>query len=152
MAITKIHAIRSTIQKSVDYIANPHKTDNRILLTTHGCGLESAEFDFSNDNAKAVEMKNPIPAFHLIQSFAPGEITFEEAHQIGKNLADEILGPSRAYVLATHIDKEHVHNHVIFCSTDFLTRKRYHDNKTSYKRILSDELTSKTKYAEGICR
>ena len=117
MAITKIHAIRSTVQKSVDYICNPHKTDNRILIDHQGCGIETAEIDFAMDNSKAIKKENAIPAFHLIQSFAPGEVTFEEAHQIGHEFASELLGSSRAYVLATHIDREHVHNHIIFCST-----------------------------------
>ena len=134
MAITKIHAIRSTIQKSVDYICNPHKTDNRILIDNFGCGLESAGLDFYEDNLKAIKKDNAKPAFHLIQSFAPGEVTFEEAHKIGGELAREILGETRAYVLATHIDREHVHNHIIFCSADFETGKRYYDNKESYRK------------------
>ncbi len=142
MAITKIHAIRSTIQKSVDYICNPHKTDNRILIDNYGCGLESAGLNFLEDNLKAIKIENAKPAFHLIQSFAPGEVTFEEAHKIGGELAREILGKTRAYVLATHIDREHVHNHIIFCSADFETGKRYYDNKESYKKIrnVSDRL------------
>lgn len=137
MAFTKIHAIRSTIQKSVEYICNPHKTDNRILIDNFACGLESAGLDFYQDNLKAGKRDDAKPAFHLIQSFAPGEVTFEEAHRIGSELAKEILGSSRAYVLATHIDREHVHNHIIFCSTDFETGKRYYDNKESYRRIRS---------------
>ena len=142
MAITKIHAIRSTIQKSVDYICNPHKTDNRILIDNYGCGLESAGLNFLEDNLKAIKIDNAKPAFHLIQSFAPGEVTFEEAHKIGGELAQEILGETRAYVLATHIDREHVHNHIIFCSADFETGKRYYDNKESYRKIrnVSDRL------------
>ena len=67
MAITKIHAIRSTVQKSVDYICNPHKTDNRILIDHQGCGIETAEIDFSMDNSKALKKENAIPAFHLFQ-------------------------------------------------------------------------------------
>lgn len=137
MAVTKIHAIRSTIQKSVEYICNPHKTDHRILIDNFACGLESAGLDFFQDNLKAGKREDAKPAFHLIQSFAPGEVTFEEAHRIGSELAEEILGSSRAYVLATHIDREHVHNHIIFCSTDFETGKRYYDNKESYRRIRS---------------
>ena len=142
MAITKIHAIRSTIQKSVDYICNPHKTDNRILVDSFCCGIETAGFDFSHDNSFLKDVDNSIPAYHLIQSFAPGEVTFEEAHKIGEELAREILGNSRAYVLATHVDREHVHNHIIFCSADYKTGKRYHDNKKSYRQIrnVSDRL------------
>ena len=142
MAITKIHAIRSTIQKSVDYICNPHKTDNRILIDHFGCGIETAGFDFVHDNLGATEVTNAKPAYHLIQSFAPGEVTFEEAHKIGEALAKEVLGETRAYVLATHIDREHVHNHIIFCSTDYRSGKRYYDNKQSYRKIrnISDRL------------
>ena len=142
MAITKIHAIRSTIQKSVDYICNPHKTDNRILVDSFCCAIETAGFDFSHDNSFLKDVDNSIPAYHLIQSFAPGEVTFEEAHKIGEELAREILGNSRAYVLATHVDREHVHNHIIFCSADYKTGKRYHDNKKSYRQIrnVSDRL------------
>ena len=142
MAITKIHAIRSTVQKSVDYICNPHKTDNRILIDHPGCGIETAEVDFCMDNSKAISKENAKPAFHLIQSFAPGEVSFEEAHQLGLEFANEILGSSRAYVLATHIDKEHVHNHIIFCSTDYISNLRYYDNKSSYRNLrnISDRL------------
>ena len=142
MAITKIHAIRSTVQKSVDYICNPHKTDNRILIDHKSCGIETAGMDFAMDNSKAVKKENAIPAFHLIQSFAPGEVTFEEAHEIGVEFAEELLGPTRAYVLATHIDREHVHNHILFCSTDYLSNQRYYSNKASYKNLrnISDRL------------
>ena len=142
MAITKIHAIRSTVQKSVDYICNPHKTDNRILIDHHGCGIETAALDFYMDNTKALQKENAIPAFHLIQSFAPGEVTFEEAHQIGQEFASELLGSSRAYVIATHIDREHVHNHIIFCSTDYLKNQRYYSNRASYRNLrnISDRL------------
>ena len=142
MAITKIHAIRSTVQKSVDYICNSHKTDNRILIDHHGCGIETAALDFYMDNTKALQKENAIPAFHLIQSFAPGEVTFEEAHQIGQEFASELLGSSRAYVIATHIDREHVHNHIIFCSTDYLKNQRYYSNRASYRNLrnISDRL------------
>ena len=142
MAITKIHAIRSTIQKSVDYICNPHKTDNHILIDHYACGIETAGFDFVNDCLFAKESPTNKPAYHLIQSFAPGEVTFEEAHKIGEELARKVLGETRAYVLATHIDREHVHNHIIFCSADYRTGKRYYDNKQSYRKIrnISDRL------------
>lgn len=140
MAVTKIHAIKTTVQKSVDYICNPHKTDNRILIDTFACGTETAARDFEMENR--VGRKNSNPAYHLIQSFAPGEVTFEEAHLIGQEFASRLLGSGRPYVLATHVDKEHVHNHIIFCSTDMETKERYSDSKSSYRhlRALSDTL------------
>ncbi len=142
MAITKIHAIRSTIQKSVDYICNPHKTDNRILVDSFGCGIYTAGADFLADNQKSKSKSTSVPAYHLIQSFAPGEVTFEEAHQIGQEFAEQILENKRAYVLATHVDREHVHNHIIFCSTDFEDYKRFNDDRAAYYRIrnISDSL------------
>ena len=142
MAITKIHAIRSTIQKSVNYICNPHKTDNRILVDSFGCGIYTAGADFLADNQKSKSKSTSVPAYHLIQSFAPGEVTFEEAHQIGQEFAEQILENKRAYVLATHVDREHVHNHIIFCSTDFEDYKRFNDDRAAYYRIrnISDNL------------
>lgn len=140
MAITKIHAIKSTVQKSVDYICNPHKTDNRILVDSFACGIETAELDFQMENASGRPDANP--AYHVIQSFAPGEVTFEEAHAIGKELADRLLHSTHPYVLTTHVDKEHVHNHLIFCSTDMISHARYNDCMRSYRhlRSLSDTL------------
>ena len=117
MAITKIHAIRSTIQKSVDYICNRHKTDNRILVDSFGCGIYTAGNDFFADNSKSKSKSTSIPAYHLIQSFAPDEVSFEEAHRIGQEFAKNRLEDKRAYVLATHVDRNHVHNHIILLSS-----------------------------------
>ena len=142
MAITKIHAIRSTIQKSINYICNPHKTDNRILVDSFGCGIYTAGNDFFADNSKSKSKSTSVPAYHLIQSFAPGEVTFEEAHNIGLEFAKNLLEDKRAYVLATHVDRNHVHNHIIFCSTDFVDNHRFNDNRAAYYNIrkLSDTL------------
>lgn len=83
-------------------------------------------------------------AHHLIQSFAPGEVSFEEAHQIGTELADRLLEGKYSYVLATHIEKDHVHNHIIFCATDNISHRKYNTCRRNYYRIrtLSDELCS----------
>ena len=142
MAITKIHPVKTTVQKSVDYICNPHKTDNRILVESFACGIETAERDFDMENRLGKPGANP--AYHLIQSFAPGEVTFEEAHTIGQEFAARLLNSSRPYVLATHVDKDHVHNHLIFCSSDIVTHERYNDCNRSYRNIrkISDALCS----------
>ena len=85
---------------------------------------------------------HPNKAYHLIQSFLPGEVTYKEAHQIGVELADRLLEGKYSYVVSTHIDKGHVHNHVIFCAADNVNHQKYHDCKKTYYNIrsLSDDL------------
>ena len=143
MAITKIHAIQATVHKAVNYICNSQKTDESILISSFGCSPETAAFDFKFALSKT-NQADPNKAFHLIQAFAPGEVSFEEAHQIGKELADKVLEGKYSYVVTTHIDKGHVHNHIIFCAADNFEHNKYHDCKQTYYRIrkLSDELCS----------
>ncbi len=74
----------------------------------------------------------------MIQSFAPGEVSYEEAHRIGKELADKVLGGRYEYVFTTHIDKGHIHNHIIFCAVDFTTHRKYVSNKKSYYQIRNE--------------
>ena len=64
-------------------------------------------------------------AFHLIQSFEPGEVDYQKAHEIGKQLADAVTKGQHEYVLTTHIDKGHVHNHIIFCAVNFVDHRKY---------------------------
>jgi len=137
MAVTKIKAIRGTLSKAIAYILNPEKTDEKLLVSSYGCASETAarEFEWTRKIAEQKGM-NPvrIMARHVIQSFEIGEVTPELAHEIGKQFADEILGGKYEYVLTTHIDKDHVHNHLIFNAVDFMD---YHAYK-SYKRIYYD--------------
>ena len=81
-------------------------------------------------------------AFHLIQSFEPGEVDYQKAHEIGKQLADAVTKGQHEYVLTTHIDKGHVHNHIIFCAVNFVDHHKYNSNKRSYYGIrnMSDKL------------
>jgi hypothetical protein len=137
MAVTKIKAIRGTLSKAIAYILNPEKTDEKLLVSSYGCASETAarEFEWTRKIAEQKGM-NPVRiiARHVIQSFEVGEVTPELAHEIGKQFADEILGGKYEYVLTTHIDKDHVHNHLIFNAVDFVD---YHAYK-SYKRIYYD--------------
>ena len=137
MAVTKIKAIRGTLSKAIAYILNPEKTDEKLLVSSYGCASETAarEFEWTRKIAEQKGM-NPVRiiARHVIQSFDIGEVTPELAHEIGKQFADEILGGKYEYVLTTHIDKDHVHNHLIFNAVDFVD---YHAYK-SYKRIYYD--------------
>ena len=143
MAYTKIHAITATIDKAVAYICNPDKTDESIYISSYACAPETAAIDFKYTLDHCRE-NSPNKAYHLIQAFAPGEVSFEEAHQIGKELADKVLEGKYSYVVTTHIDKGHVHNHIIFCAADNFEHNKYHDCKQTYYRIrkLSDELCS----------
>ena len=137
MAVTKIKAIRGTLSKAIAYILNPEKTDKKLLVSSYSCASETAarEFEWTRKLAEQKGM-NPVRiiARHVIQSFEIGEVTPELAHEIGKQFADEILGGKYEYVLTTHIDKDHVHNHLIFNAVDFVN---YHAYK-SYKRIYYD--------------
>ena len=141
MAYTKIHAIKATVNKAIEYICNPDKTDEQIYVSSYACAPETAAIDFKYTLDHCRE-NSPNKAYHLIQAFAPGEVGFEEAHHIGKELADKLLEGKYSYVVTTHIDKEHVHNHIIFCAADNIEHNKYHDCKQSYYHIrkLSDEL------------
>lgn len=125
------------MSKAIAYILNPEKTDEKLLVSSYGCASETAarEFEWTRRIAEQKGM-NPVRiiARHVIQSFEIGEVTPELAHEIGKQFADEILGGKYEYVLTTHIDKDHIHNHLIFNAVDFVD---YHAYK-SYKRIYYD--------------
>ena len=125
------------MSKAIAYILNPEKTDEKLLVSSYGCASETAarEFEWTRKIAEQKGM-NPVRiiARHVIQSFEIGEVTPELAHEIGKQFADEILEGKYEYVLTTHIDKDHVHNHLIFNAVDFVN---YHAYK-SYKRIYYD--------------
>ena len=141
MAYTKIHAIKATVDKAIDYICNPEKTDEKMFVSSYACSPEIAAYDFKYTLDHCRE-NSPNKAYHLIQAFAPGEVGFEEAHRIGKELADKLLEGKYSYIVTTHIDKGHVHNHINFCVADNIEHNKYHDCKQSYYHIrkLSDEL------------
>ena len=137
MAVTKIKAIRSTADSAIAYIINPAKTDEKLLVSSFGCSVETAakEFEWTRKAAMQHGMPNTkIHARHVIQSFDIGEVSPELAHEIGRQFADEMLGGKYEYVLATHVDKDHIHNHIIFNAVSFVD---YHAYK-SYKKIYYD--------------
>ena len=118
MAITKIHAVKATISGAVTYICNAEKTDGEFYISSFGTTPESASVDFKQ-TLSYTDSSDPNLAYHLIQSFAPGEVSHEEAHKIGIELTDHgfkrniVLGIRKAYML--HIsEKDLVHR---FCMT-----------------------------------
>ena len=141
MAVTKTHPIKSTLKAAIDYICNPDKTDGKLLVSSFGCAAETADIEFDWTRRHAIE-KGTHLGRHLIQAFEPGEVSPEEAHEIGMQLAKEILGGKYEFVLTTHIDKGHIHNHLIFNAVSFTDHKHYHSNKRSYHEIrrVSDRL------------
>ena len=141
MAVTKIKPIKSTLKKALDYIQNPDKTDGKMLVSSFGCSYETADIEFGFTLSQALDRGNNL-AHHLIQSFEPGEVDYEKAHEIGKQLADAVTKGQHEYVVTTHIDKGHIHNHVIFCAVNFVDHHKYNSNKRSYYGIrnMSDKL------------
>lgn len=143
MAITKTHPIKSTLKAAIAYICNPDKTDGKLLISTYGCTAETADIEFGWTRRHAIDRGyNYNLGRHLIQAFSPGEVSPEEAHEIGMQLAKEILGGKYEFVLTTHVDKGHIHNHLIFNAVSFVDHKHYHSNKRSYHfiRRTSDRL------------
>ena len=134
MAVTKTHPIKSTLKAAIDYICNPEKTDGKLLVSSYGCAAETADIEFAWTRRHAID-KGTNLGRHLIQAFQPGEVTPEQAHEIGMELAKEILGGKYEFVLTTHIDKDHVHNHLIFNAVSFADHRHYHSNKRSYHEI-----------------
>ena len=141
MAVTKIKPVKSTLSKALDYIENPDKTDEKMLISSFGCSYETADIEFGYTLSQARDKGNNL-AFHLIQSFAPGEVDYQKAHEIGRQLADAVTKGQHEYVLTTHIDKGHIHNHIIFCAVNFVDHHKYVSNKRTYYGIrnMSDKL------------
>lgn len=134
MATTKIHRVTTTLTKAIEYIENPNKTDGSLLISGYGCSPEIASIEFDQVRRNAMKPGGTL-AFHLIQSFAPGEVDYNTAHRIGTELADKILKDKFQYVIATHIDKGHIHNHIIFNSVSFADYSKFHSTASTYRFI-----------------
>ena len=153
MATTKLHGIRSTLNKSIEYIIDPRKTRNGSLVISNGCSTsgQTAQTEFENVR-KQGSGRSKILAQHIIQSFAPGEITPEEAQVVGLEFCQKLLGENYQYILATHVDHEHIHNHIIVNNTNSNTHNtfetEFNQGKKSERawakvRELSDEICKK---------
>ena len=155
MAATRIMSIhinkgktaRQCIGERLDYIMNPKKTDGGILISAYACSPETAadEFmlfrqEYQQNTGRTQE--NEVIGYHVRQAFKPEEITPEVANEIGNELASRMTDDQFAYVVATHIDKHHIHNHIIICSTDLEGQHKYRDVKQSAKDLaqISDSL------------
>ncbi|NLB75289.1 MAG: relaxase/mobilization nuclease domain-containing protein [Crenarchaeota archaeon] len=141
MAITKIHPIKSSLKKAIAYVVAAGKTEEGFLVTSFACAPETADLEFSFTLSHCMQKGNNL-AFHLIQSFKPDETDPETAHKIGVELSNGFLKDQYEYVLSTHVDKDHIHNHLIFCAANFLDHRKFVSNRRSYYQIrkLSDRL------------
>lgn len=142
MATSKIKAIKSTLRKAIDYIVNPDKTDSGQLVYSHGCSVETADLEMAI-TAKQGTGRGDRIAYHLMQSFSPeDDISPEKALELGIEFAQRVTGGKSEFVIATHIDKDHIHNHIIFNSVDYVNHRKYHsDTKDKYRiRDINDDI------------
>jgi hypothetical protein len=160
MATTRIWDVRGWLGQVVNYVENPDKTGNPHFTDTDFQGLRDvmnyATQDYKTEQQYYVSGINCSPdiarqqmimtkkrygkeggivAFHAYQSFAPNEVTPDQAHQIGIKLAQEVWGDRFEVIVATHLDKAHIHNHFVLNSVSFADGKRYNDCKATYKRM-----------------
>ena len=141
MAVTKILAKTTRLDHLVRYVINPKKTDEQVFVSSLGCQPETAARTWM-DTKRRFGRSDGVQAYHLIQSFRPGEITPELAHEIGNRFAERYLDGFEV-IVGTHVDKAHVHNHIIFNSVSDRDGHKYHSSPASYFREirgLSDRL------------
>jgi len=142
MAITKIIAGKGNVSDAVKYILNEKKTDNRILTATLNCEPGHEVQQMLDTKARFPEKADGVQYYHIIQSFKPGEITPETALEVAKKFAEEYLSGFEV-VIGTHIDRDHIHSHLIFNAVNLETGKKFHSNVKSYYqgiRAASDKL------------
>ena len=147
MHINKGKTISQCMKARIDYVKNPDKTEDGTLISSYECTPESADHEFvlaRNEYMSLIGKQNPneVIAYQLRQSFKPGEVTAEEANQIGYELASRLLGGDHAFLVATHTDKKHIHNHIVFCATspDCTHKFRNRWNSSRLVAEISDEL------------
>ena len=158
MAITKVFAIRSRFEKTVQYAANeektslsgmieyavnPDKTEKRLFESCLNCeSVENASRDMERTKRR-YNKTGGIQGYHIIQSFQPGELTPEQTHAIGVEFARRLFGDRFEVVVGTHLDKHHLHNHIAVNSVSFLDGRKLRCNmKTYFHEIqkVSDDL------------
>lgn len=141
MAATSIWPVNGDIGHLLRYTQDPGKTDGSLLVSGVNCA-PNLSMDEMNLVKRQFGKTGGIVAFHGYQSFAPGEVTPEIAHQIGIRLATELWGDRFQVVVSTHVDKEHIHNHFAINSVSFADGKRFHSGAKDLYRLreVSDRL------------
>lgn len=143
MAITKIKAIKSTLDKAISYICNPEKTDGGLLVDSYRCVPEFVAQQMEATE-KECKTRGNRHAYHLMQSFSPDDnITPEQALEIGKSFANQVTGGKHEYVIAVHTDQDHIHCHIIFNATNYKDGNKYRYSGVAERdriRDISDKL------------
>lgn len=136
-----------SLQEALDYAANRDKTEQSCFESSYACTLETAFTDMRQTKERW-HKSGGVQGYHLVQSFAAGEVTPELAHQIAKELADRMLGGRYEYVIGTHLNTGHIHSHIVWNSVSCVDGKKYRSNYKNYVteiRAVSDELCRKYK-------
>lgn len=151
----KGRTVGKAISDIIDYVKNPEKTDNGRLVTSYQCNsqIADAEFLFAKQQyiqkTGRVRGEDDVIAYHLRQSFVPGEITPEEANRLGCELAKRFTKGNHAFIVCTHIDKAHVHNHIIWTSTTLDCDRKFRNfwGSTKAVRRLNDTICVENGYS-----
>ena len=128
----KGRSVAKCLHDRMAYAENPDKTDDGELVSSYQCnpGIADAEFQFSKRQYKTITgraQKSDVIAYQVRQSFKPGEVTPEEANRIGYEFAMRFLKGKHAFIVATHVDKKHIHNHIIWNSTSLDCKQKFRD-------------------------
>ena len=136
MAYDKIIVIHARLDNRINYALNEAKTQRtetgQVLQTAINCQLDSAYRNMMQTKRRWDKEKRPIQGYHIIHSFAPGEVTPEQAHRLSVELAERLLQGRFEAVVATHIDHQHIHAHIVFNSVSCTDGKMYRDNFKAY--------------------
>lgn len=151
----KGRSVGNAISDIIDYVKNPQKTDNGKLITCWECDSRVADAEFLYTKQEYIRKTgrvrgaDDVIAYHLRQSFLPGEITPEEANRLGRELASRFTKGNHAYIVCTHIDKEHIHNHIIWNSTDLDAERKFKNfwGSTRAVRRLNDTICVENGYS-----
>lgn len=153
MAVVKMGQIKSTPAKALAYIMRPDATQDGLWISTNAAVIDPGDWravaeQFTSTNERVgvtAQREGSVLAHHVIQSFKPGEkVSAERAHRIGVQLAEQITGGEHEYVIATHLDKDHIHNHIIFNATNLETGRKY--------RCQRDTIGQIRELSDGLCR
>ena len=145
MHITKGKTVAQCLADRTDYAKNPDKTDNGQLVSSYECNPDTVDAEFALSKREYFQItgrtqENDIIAYQVRQSFKPGEITPEEANAVGYEFAKQFTKGNHAFIVCTHIDKKHIHNHIIWNSTTLDCTRKFRDfwGMAKVVRILSD--------------
>lgn len=141
MATTKLWKFKSRLDTLINYAINGEKTENKLYVSGINCMPDTAFYEMQNVKKQFFKTKG-IECFHGYQSFATGEVTPEQAHKIGVELAKQLWGDKFQVIVSTHLNTDNIHNHFVLNSVSFVDGKRFCNTKKDYAlmRITSDKL------------